>query len=285
MNKLLIAAALALISLGTRAEAAPLSRADLIARLRIRADVLVMSDDGKRILELGEESHLFSGFTPEGKFQRDWTSESDRYGSFKIRHTWTIDSSGAVHVKLEEFSEMEVDSSTGQEKSLKNPIGTEEHDLVDFGTVTYAVKANPGKKVMLRFVPEIGEDSRPETIGKFRINGNGVSIYDSEGVLWASDLDMNAAYLSVSTHRGTLILSYSPFKGSEPVGVANGKKITIRMKEYPRVTLQSETDFVPLGTNAQVFVKYLKGTRTAALNSVREHESSDEQRLLERMKQ
>ena len=280
----LTTAAFVLFLSGPARAASGLSRSDLIERIRIRADVLVMSDDGKHINEVGDETRLLSGFSPEGKFKRDWSSNSSNYGSFKLRHEWTVDEKGTVHVKFEEFSEEEIDSKTGLSKDFKNPIGKEEHDVVDFAAILYPVKAIKGKRVVLRFIPEISPDFRAEKIGKFKLMGHGVSIYDAEGMLWASDLEMGAEYSAISTHRGTLVLSYAPFKGSEPAGVASGKRITIRMKDYPRVTLQSESDFVPEGMNARVFVKYMKERRTEALNSVRQHESSSEERMLDRLK-
>lgn len=279
-----IAATLFCFFLSGGARAGNLSREDLIARLRIRADILVMTDDGKRVAEVGGETRLFSGFSPEGKYVRDWSSENGRYGSFKLRHAWTIDPNGSVHVKFEEFSEEERDSKTGEPKELKNPIGSEERDVIDFGAVLYPVKATKGKRVVLRFTPELAPDAKaPATVGKGKLVGRGVAIYDAEGSLWASDLDLDAEYSAISTHRGTLLLSYAPFRGAEPAGVASGKKIVLRMKDYPRVTLQSDRDFVPEGANARVFVKYLKEKRTSALNSVRQYESSNEARILDRL--
>ncbi len=261
-----------------------LAREDLIARLRLRADILVFGDDGTHLVQIGDESRVLSGFSADGKFKRDWSSDSSNYGTFRLRHEWTIDPSGAIHVKFEEFSEEELDSKSGVVKDFKNPIGAEERDVVDFGAVLYPVKAIKGKHVVLRFIPELAPDSRADTIGKFKLMGHGVSVYDSEGILWASDLDLGAEYSSITTYRGTLVLSYAPFKGAEPAGVASGKKIILRMKDHPRVTLQSDTDFVPEGMNARVFVLYLRDKRTAALNSVRQQDSSTEQRLLDRLK-
>jgi hypothetical protein len=271
-------------SSGAHAADPKISRSELISRLRLKADVLVLEDDGKHLVQMGDESRFLSGFSTDGKFKRDWSSDSTGYGVFKLRHEWTVDANGSIHVKFEEFLEEELDSKTGQAKDFKNPIGTEEHDVVDFGSVLYSVKAIKGKRVVLRFTPELAGDTRAETIGKFKVIGRGVSIYDSEGALWASDLDFAGEYLAIVTHRGTLVLSYSPFKGSEPAGVASGKKLTLRMKEYPRVTLQGDTDFVPEGMNARVFVKYLKEKRTNGLNSVRIADSSNEQRMLEQIK-
>ena len=263
--------------------AANLSRSELIDHLRLHADILVMSDDGKQISEIGNETRMLSGFSRDGKFRRDWSSNDPKFGKFKLRYEWTIDEKGALHVHFEEFSEEEIDSKTGFIKDFKNPIGQSDQDVIDFGPVLYPVKSLHGKRVVLRFTPEISQDGPPEKIGKFKLMGHGISIYDSEGALWASDLELSSEYSAISTYRGTLVLSYSPFRGSEPAGVASGKRITLRMKDYPRVTLQSESDFVPEGMNARVFVKYLKDRRTAALNSTRQYDSSSEERLLERL--
>lgn len=271
-----------LFSSGTRAES--IGRDELIRRLRIRSDVVLLSEDGKRLTEVGDESRVISGFTKEGQYRRDWSSKSTNYG-FKLRHEWTIDPSGKIHVSFEEFSEEELDSKTGTPKDFKNPIGKEEREIVDFGAILYTVKAIKGRRVVLRFIPELASDGRSETIGPFRLMGRGVSIYDSEGALWASELELNSRYSAISTYRGTLVLSFSAFKGAEPAGTASGKKITLRMKDYPRVVLQSETDFVPEGMNALVFVRYLKDRRTTGINSVHLQETSSEKRLRERLKE
>ncbi len=267
------------------ASAASLPRSELIDRLRIRADVVVLGENGKPTSAPVEESRLLSGFSAEGKLKKDWSSESPNFGAIRLRHEWTIGPTGTIHVRFEEFSESEVDSRTGETKAFRNPIANEEKDLVDLGTIFYPVKASSGKRVAVRFTPELAPEPKLEDFSKRKISGRGVAIYDTEGALWASEIEMGAEYSAITTYRGTLLLSYAPFKGAEAAGVASGKRITIRMKDYPRVTFQSETDFVPEGTHARVFVKYIKERRTAALNAVKQLESSSEPRILASLKQ
>ncbi len=265
-------------------DAGGFKRDDLVERFRVRGEALVMSEDGKHVLSPTGESRVLSGFNKDGKLKRDWSSNSTDYGSFKVRHEWTIDANGGIKVKIEEFSEEEMDSKTGVGRDFKNPIGSETVEITDFAPVNYRVKGIPGKRVVIRFIPELSNDEKVDTIGKMKLMGKGVTIYDSEGAVWANELDFSETYTAITTHRGTLILSFTAFRGSEPAGIANGNKITLRMREYPRVILQGETDFVPPGMNARVFVKYLKERRTTSMNSVKLHEASDEQKLLERLK-
>lgn len=281
-----IAALFVLIGLGVAsAEAANLSRAELIERLRIRADVVALAEDGTPIPAGGGETRTLSGFSAEGKLKKDWSSESPGIGAIRLRHEWTIGPTGALHVRFEEFSESEIDSRTGETRSFRNPLGAEERDVPDLGVVLYSLKASGGKRLAVRFAPELAPEPKLDDFAKRKIAGRGISIYDTEGALWASEVEMGAEYSAISTYRGTMLLSYSPFKGSEAAGVASGKRITIRMKDYPRVTFQSETNFVPEGTHARVFVKYVKERRTAAMNSVKQIESSSEQRILASLKQ
>jgi hypothetical protein len=265
------------------AQAGEMKREDLIRRLQLHAGVFVVSDDGKRLVSVPGEKRTLSGFSADGKFKRDWSSQSSDVGSFKLRHAWTIDPAGVVKVRFEEFAEEELDAN-GTPKDFKNLIHQEEREVQDFGALIYAVKGIRGKKVVVRFVPELAPDASAENIGAFRIFGKGISIYDSEGILWADDLEVAAQYVSFTTHRGTLLLSYRAFRGSEPAGVADGKKIVIRLKDYPKITLQADGDFVPAGMNARVYAKYVKDRRTDKLNSVRTQESSDEKKFLEKTK-
>jgi hypothetical protein len=263
------------------AHAGEVKRDELIRRLQLHAGVFVVSEDGKRLVSVPGEKRTLSGFSADGKFKRDWSSNSSDYGSFKLRHAWTIEPTGVVKVRFEEFSGEEFDAN-GVPKDFKNPIHQEEREIVDFGTVIYAVKGVRGKKVVVRFIPELAPESAVESVGNFRIMGKGISVYDSEGALWADDLEVAAPYVSITTHRGTLLLSYRAFRGSEGAGVADGKKIVIRLKDYPKITLQADGEFVPAGMNARVFAKYVKDRRTDRLNSVRTQESSDEKKFLEK---
>jgi len=280
---LLTAALLGLI-LTTGADAASITRDDLIARLRIRSDLVVVSEDGKSLSAVGDEVRVISGFTKEGKYRRDWSTNGTSFG-YKIRQEWTIDASGKIHAVLEEFSEEEIDSKTGTPKDFKNPIGKAEFDIVDFGPFVYPLKAHQGKRVLLRFIPELASDRGAQDIGSFPILAKGVSIYDAEGFVWGSDLALDGRYSAITTHRGTLVLSFVKFRGAEPAGSASGPRIDIRLKDFPRVTLQSDSDFVPKGMNAVVYVKYLKDRRTTGLNSVHIQETTSEKRLYERLKE
>lgn len=279
-----LSAALLLVGFSSRVEAADLARDDLIRRLQIRADVLVLSEDGKKVVQTPGETRVFSGFSVDGKFKRDWSSETTDLGWFKIRHEWAVSPSGALKVRFEEFSEAEVDSRSGAVKDFKNPIHEEEKEITGFSAVNYAVQAIKGKRVVVRFVPELAAEPRLDILDRARISGKGIAIYDAEGVLWADGLESDANFVAFTTHRGTLMLSFQPFEGAEPSGIADGKRITVRMKDFPRVTLQSDRDFVTAGTSARVYAKYVREKRTKGLNSVWVQESSDGKKFIAKLK-
>jgi hypothetical protein len=150
--------------------------------------------------------------------------------------------------------------------------------------VIYPVEGIPGKTVTVRFVAEVSPELRAEAVSDRRITNEGVIIYDSEGVVWASEVEVDGEYVAFTTHRGTLLLSFRPFQGAEDSGIAQGRKIVLRMKDYPKIVIQGLGEFVPTGSSAKVFVRYVKERRSGGLNTVTVLESSDEKKLLARLK-
>lgn len=76
--------------------------------------------------------------------------------------------------------------------------------------------ANPN--LVVRYIPVLREVLRPLSVDNLPIAGQGIAIADNEGYLWVDNLDFNGKYVGGTTHRGTLVLSYSPFRGGSELG-------------------------------------------------------------------
>lgn len=259
------------------AQAADLTVADIRERLEIRADVYVMDASGKRVVDGPYRTNVWRLNQDTGELKNDWSSDFD-YGIMAMRQHWRVGEDGVVHATIEEYAKAE---GPRNDPKFVQLIKKKDYVLENFEPIVWNVDNFKNKKFIVRYIPVLREVSRPLSVDNLPISGAGISISDSEGYLWVDDLDFGGKYVGVTTHRGTLVLSYSPFRGSKEMGVAEGKTITVNVDKSRQITLKAREAFLPSGVTAKVHVSYLPGRRSRSFRSVHSFDANKEERIVE----
>jgi hypothetical protein len=93
--------------------------------------------------------------------------------------------------------------------------------------------------------------------------------------VWADHLTFEGAYVSLMSGEGQLALSYYPFEGATAMGTAGGSRVSVVLPDQRKVTLLSQTDFLPGETRATVYGRFIpdrRGPGVRMMNADREDE-------------
>ncbi len=273
MKKVLFILAIAATSL---ASAQQLSAKDIRDRLQLNADIYLMDESGKKILSGPRNTNYWRPNVEGGNIESDWSTGNES-GMIAIRHHWSVEDDGTIKVSLEEYANMS-ESKEGPE--FKNSLEKKEFIIENFAPIVWKVKSIKNKNYMIRFIPSLREISHPISVDNLPIAATGVSVSDNQGYLWVEDLEFNGKYTGVRSHRGTLGISYVPFKGAKEMGFAEGNKIILSIDKKFQITLKAGTSFLPAGVTAKVYALYIPEKKNKSFNSVHSFDSNKEDRFL-----
>jgi len=253
------------------ASARELSMQEIKERFEIRADIYQM--DGKKIVGSTDRTSYWRMNPENGDLHGDWSSNFGG-GTIAIRYNWKLESDGSVKATLEEFGKVSKDSEFSQ------PIAKKEYTLENFEPIVWKVLSIKDKNYVVRFIPSVRDTATAVTVGDLPVAGTDLSFTDNAGYLWASETDLGGKYIGVTTHRGTLALSYVPFKGAKEMGTVEGKEIVIKVDKKYKISVKSDTAFLPAGVTGKVYALYLPEKKSKGVNSVHSFSSSSEDRFL-----
>lgn len=149
------------------------------------------------------------------------------------------------------------------------------------------IEQSEQRRVLVKFSPNPWNELSTEDIGPIAINSRDMMIFDTKGNVWAPRLD-NAdgtnTYFGVTTHRGSVFLSYVPFPGAKKFGTAEKNRIKIDDGKN-KLTIQSNEFFLPQGVSGNVYGWIDLSKRTDSLYSVRAYGSDKESSFLRHIKQ
>lgn len=96
--------------------------------------------------------------------------------------------------------------------------------------------------------------------------------------------DFNGKYVGLSSHRGTIAISYVPFKGAKEMGSVDGNLMELKVDKKFKIRLKSETDFLPAGVTAKVYAIYKPEKKSRGVGSLHSWDTSNESRIQEALK-
>lgn len=250
-------------------------------QIEIKGYVYVFDKAGTGVLYRSGEyrSWKFGGDKP---IDSTWTYQRDGFPLVAIKHIWDVDGDRRLTLKLQQFEARE--AADGDVK-LGKLIREQSKVIENMESVSWVAAETATQKLVMKFEPILWTDDGAEDIGKLGINSGRLTVFDNKGQLWATRVDVsegNNVYLGLTTHRGSVFMSYLPFRGSRLLGVA--RRNTIRLDDETlgdlKLNVESQTWFVPEGVVANVYGIVDLGKKTAKFNSVKSHGTDDEARFL-----
>jgi len=262
-------------------EAKNLSAQEIRNSLEVRGDIYIVSSSGEQIVSGPERTNYWRSNPDTGMIESDWSSKFNE-GLIALRQKWVIQNDGSIQASIEEYSS---NSDNRESPVFKGLIEKKEFKIKNMEPIVWKVKnIKGGEQYIVRYIPSLREVSTPISLDSLPIAGSGIVISDNLGFLWAEDVQLNGKYAGVISHRGTLVMSYTPFNGGKEMGYAEGNRITLSVDKKFQINLKGVSSFLPTGVTAKVYAFYNPDKKTKGFNSLNTFDSNKEERISEVMK-
>ena len=246
--------------------------------LEIRGEILVFDKTGTHLLyEVDEErSWKFGGDKP---ILANWSYKRKSLPEVALQHEWQMGPDGKLTAKIQQFASLE---RNGKEIKYGKLVKSKEFMIENFNSLTWVIEQNDSVRVVAKFDPHIWSETEPSDAGALPIASQRMTIYDSKGNLWASRLDTSGGkniYFGVTTHRGSVYLSYLPFRGAKLIGIAEKSRIKLE-DGGTKLFIESNENFLPREMVANVYGYFDFSKKTDSYQSVRSNGSDKEDNFL-----
>ncbi len=267
------------IALASLVSAKEFSTQDIRERLQVHADIYHLDPSGKKILNGPESTNYWRSNSEKGTISGGWSSNF-KDDLIALRYNWKVEDDGTIKVSIEEYSRTDKEG----ESRFEGLLDKKEFVLENLEPVVWKVKNIKNRNVVVRFIPSLREISAPISVESLPVAGTEISISDNNGYLWAEGVELNGKYAGVTSHRGTIVVSYLPFEGAREMGVAEGNKIILNVDKKFQIKMKGSTPFLPSGIIAKVYALYRPEKKSKGVNSLRSFDASEEERIQKALK-
>jgi hypothetical protein len=255
---------------------------ELMNRFNLKGEIVVLSPEGDKLINFANEerSWSFSG-DMDKPLEANWRSEVKGLPVIALYQKWILQQDGRISVELKQYDDLKRDEKN--KKIIYGKLLSEQKFILkDFSPIDLEIKGEK-QKVVVRLTPELYKQEENIDVRDFPIAGKNIVIFNQKGIVWGMGINADgpAKFLGITTHLGTIYLSFTPFKGSQNLGDAKDGRIKLKT-DNERITLQSELPFLPKGVRANVYAKIDYNNRSERLSSVRSFSSSSEVKFLSR---
>ncbi|MBL7543318.1 MAG: hypothetical protein JNL11_05850 [Bdellovibrionaceae bacterium] len=252
-------------------------------KLEIQGDLLVFNKNGTRLLFKPDEERRWR-FGNEKPITSYWNVIHQGLPTTSLYHEWQFNPHGELQLKIKQFDSMSPNRN-GEVKTGK-VLQAKEFTIENMNAPAIVLYQDDHRRVVAQFKIQIWSDESAEDIGKLGINSSRLTIFDNKGNVWASRLDNstgNNVYFGVTTHRGSLYLSYLPFEGAKKIGVAEKNRIRIDQGDM-KINIESADMLLPRGIQANVYGFVDSSKRSERLNQIKSYGSDKEASFLENIR-
>lgn len=252
-------------------------------RMEIQGDILVFNKSGTRLLYKADEERKWR-FGSDKPITSYWKVTQKGLPSTSLYHEWQFTSTGELKLRYEQFDSM----SRNKKGGVKTGKLIQEKEIIveNMSGPSIVIYQDDTKRVVAQFKIQIWPSEKGEDIGRLGINSSRLTIFDNKGNLWASRLDNssgNNVYFGVTTHLGSLYMSYLPFPGAKKIGIAEKNRIRLE-QENVKLSIESMDFLLPKGIQANVYGFIDTNKRSERLNQVHSYGSDKQASFLENIK-
>lgn len=255
---------------------------ELSYRFHISGEIFVVSQDGERLINMANEKREWEfGGQFEKPLESNWSFQQKGLPTVALKQKWMMSTDGKLTVEITQYENME----RGQESEVKygKVVKEQKISIKNYAPVDWIIPGN-SQNIVVRLTPGVWPKSDPVDIGALPLSGKNLAIYDGSGNVWADQIDGKhpAVFFGATTHKGSVFLSFIPFKGAKLIGEAKGGRIKIKSGK-DKIYVQSETPLVPDNVRANVYGIINKDLTTVRLNSVLTYSSDKEPEFVKRI--
>lgn len=263
---------------GSIAKAAdsPLTAKEIRSRLEIKGDVFIVDNSGKRLEFAPSHGSIWTSNSGKGVIESNWGS-TWKFGHVYLHHVWTVNPDATISVVIEEYGR-EDENGIFSDLLKKSELTVE-----NFAPITWKVLNGSHKGLIVRLTPDLKEVVAPKVVADLPVAARKITISDNRGYLWTEGGDFNDPYVGITTHRGTLALSYKPFKGAQEIGQALDNEIRLDLPDGLKVKIRSDSAFVPPTVAAKVYGIFLPDVQASGPRSTHTFTSSTEDSFLKHL--
>lgn len=251
-------------------------------QFEIRGRILVFDSTGTKLQFLGNEERVWR-FSNDKPINSVWSFKQKGLPDVALEHEWQVSPEGVLQTKIKQYDSVEYvkDAHVKFGKLLKE----KSIDVENFGSVSWIVSQSDKQRVVAQFDLNLWKNKGDGMdLGAIPISSSRLTIFDNKGNVWATGLDNaseNNIYYSVSTHQGTVYMSYKPFKGGKLMGNVEKSRIKIEDGKL-KLTIESANPLVPHGVVGKVYAAIDLNDKTESLYQVRSNSSSDEHHFMKK---
>ena len=249
-------------------EVSVISAEKLRWQYEISGEILVFEKTGTRLQYKASEERRWN-FTNEKPIVAIWSYKQKGIPEVAIQHQWQADAEGHLEAQIKQYESMKKNSK--EEVEYGKLVTEKTIKIENLDPISWVIFQDDNRRVVVKFNVHVWADEAGTDIGKVGINSSRMTIYDGKGVLWASRLDLssgNNVFLGISTHMGTIYMSYLPFKGAKKIGTSQRNRIKI--EDGPnKLYIESPDAFLPRGITANVYGYFDFNKRTERYNQVK----------------
>jgi len=276
---------MSLLLLSNGAFAQKLDFTEMCARMEVVAEVFTFDTSGK-FLDKKKEYQRSSVSKPWSSISEKekcsigsgWSSKwDDKMPTLALRYELELRKDLTLELTIKQFS------GHGRQAQKDKPIKEEKFRVDNMKPVMWKSVLHKDPVYVVRFTPNLSFREKPRDIGDMEISGRNIIITDKKGFVWTDEFSIKEKYISVKTHRGSVALSYLPFKGASLIGEAHSNVIWVEDEKGTSLKLTAENSFLPDGITGNVYGLFSRKT-TKKIGSVSAQSSDKEKEFVERIK-
>ncbi len=232
-----------------------ISPSTLKKQLQLKGTVYITNPEGDILYSVGQEMRQWQ-FGSQDELTSHWYFSYNDMDPIALKQVWTIDSEGRLKVEIKQYDNKSAQVNTaGKVVFTGKPFKEETFTLKNFQPINWIAHTNKKYRAVVRISPELAHDKEPVEIGRLPISAKNMIAADNKGFVWAPEVSFSGKYITLNTSRGTIHISYLPFKGSQEIGFAEDNKMRLNVGDKHYLRLINNAPFLPSGIQAKVFGK------------------------------
>lgn len=248
---------------------AKMSDESFYSRFKLTGEIFLLSASGKQLISPTTEVREWQAGLKSRTINTHWSVKADGYKAVALKILMELKPDKSIDVHLQQYDSFENVRDRSKPIKYGKLLREEKMTLENFAPITWVAETTSASRVVLRLTPSVDNTRDAENLQQITIGGDRgtLTITDNQGYLWGDQIRMGGVFSGITSHRGSFLISYYPFKGGKEIGTAQGKEIILNLTDELQVKIRSETDLIPGEMRAKVYGKYTPGVKTSTPNS------------------